>query len=70
MILFDCRHSPKSKTGGGITTLYFMSFIMISSFIMLNLFIMIIIEYFENFNLKEDNPLELFNTNIERFKKV
>ena len=70
LIFYNCIHSPNSRTSNGVTTVFFMSFIMMSSFIMLNLFIMIIIEYFENFNLKEDNPLELFNTNIEIFKRI
>jgi hypothetical protein len=36
---------------------------------MLNLFILIIIQYFENYNLKEDNPLEVFQENLEvKFK--
>ena len=60
--MFDCRENANNRF---LTNLYFMSFIMISTFIMLNLFIMIIIEYFENFNLKEDNPLEKFNYNVE-----
>jgi len=32
---------------------------------MLNLFILIIIQYFENYNLKDDNPLDLFSENLE-----
>merc|ERR1711998_136179 len=46
------------------------SFILICSFIMLNLFILIIIDFFEAYNLKEDNPLDQFNTNVEKFKKI
>jgi len=49
----------------GTSIAYFLSFIMICSFIMLNLFILIIIEYFENFNLVADNPLERFNNNVD-----
>ena len=40
------------------SVLYFFSFITIISFVMLNLFILILIQYFEEYHLKEDNPLE------------
>jgi hypothetical protein len=32
---------------------------------MLNLFILIIIQYFEDYHLKEDNPLDAFKENLE-----
>lgn len=35
---------------------------------MLNLFILIIIQYFEDYHMKEDNPLQAFNTKVEIFR--
>jgi len=37
--------------------LFFITFILITSFIMLNLFILIVLQYFEDYHMKEDNPL-------------
>jgi hypothetical protein len=45
--------------------LFFLTFETICAFVMLNLFILIIIQYFENYNLKEDNPLDAFQENLE-----
>jgi hypothetical protein len=42
-----------------------MFFLLISTWVMLNLFTLIIIQYFENYNLKEDNPLDVFQDNLE-----
>ena len=39
-------------------------------FIMLNLFILIIIQYFEDYHLKEDNPIQQFNENLLYFRKI
>ena len=69
LLLFDCKDKDYVKYYRYATS-YWFTFVLMSTFIMLNLFVMIIIDYFENFNLKEDNPLELFNNNVETFKKV
>jgi len=53
-----CISGETCGTSKGVALLYFLSFIMICSFIMLNLFILIIIDFFEAYNLKEDNPLD------------
>lgn len=49
--------------------IYFLSYIMITSFVMLNLFILIILNDFEEFNLKSNNPIEEFKENLEHFKQ-
>lgn len=61
----DCVEGKTCGASLGTSITYFFTFVMICSWIMLNLFILIIIEYFENFNLKDNNPLEVFNDNIE-----
>lgn len=43
---------------------------MFVQFIMLNLFILIIIQYFEDYNMKEGNPLETFNEKLEIFRST
>lgn len=37
---------------------------------MLNLFILIIIQQFEEFHLKEDNPITHFKRNLDSFSKI
>lgn len=37
---------------------------------MLNLFILIIIQQFEDFHLKEDNPITNFKRNLDSFSKI
>lgn len=37
---------------------------------MLNLFILIIIQQFEDFHLKEDNPITNFKRNLESFSQI
>jgi predicted permease len=61
-IMFDMME------GSPFAIYYFLTFILIQSFIMMNLFILIIIQYFENYNLKEDNPLDLFQEKLEQFR--
>ena len=43
---------------------------MICAYIMLNLFILIIIQQFEDFHLKEDNPITHFKRNLDSFSKI
>ncbi|EGR32725.1 hypothetical protein IMG5_072530 [Ichthyophthirius multifiliis] len=63
VFMFDC-----GKTEGSFSKIYFISFILICTFIMLNLFILIIIQYFEDYHMKEDNPLQFFNDKVEIFR--
>ena len=62
VIMFDMLE------GSPFAVYYFLSFVTIQSFIMLNLFILIIIQYFENYNLKEDNPLDMFHEKLDQFR--
>lgn len=50
------------------SSLFFLTYIMITSIVMLNLFILIILNDFEEYNLKDDNPVELFKENLENFR--
>jgi hypothetical protein len=49
---------------------FFLTFILMCSFIALNLFILIIIQDFEEYNLKPNNPIEEFNDNLVHFKDI
>ena len=40
---------------------------MLTTIIMLNLFILIILNDFEEFNLKEDNSIDQFKVNLDKF---
>ena len=45
-----------------------MTYIMMTTLVMLNLFVLIILNDFEEYNLKEDNPVEQFKENLESFR--
>lgn len=49
---------------------YFIFFILVCVFVMLNLFILVLIQYFEDYHMKEDNPLDAFNENLSVFRAV
>ena len=59
---------PNETCGTGFAYIFFIMFVMLVQFIMLNLFILIIIQYFEDYNMKEGNPLETFNEQLEVFR--
>ena len=50
--------------------LYFITFIVIMQFIMLNMFILIILENFDEYYFKADNPLKKFKDSLEAFSGV
>ncbi|KAL4505974.1 hypothetical protein ABPG72_013735 [Tetrahymena utriculariae] len=70
--MFDCGKTSDcvegKDCGSPFSTLFFISFVLICSFIMLNLFILIIIQYFEDYHMKEDNPLQAFNDKLNIFR--
>ncbi|KAL4480370.1 hypothetical protein ABPG74_020886 [Tetrahymena malaccensis] len=70
--MFDCGKTSGcvqgKDCGSPFSTLFFISFVLICSFIMLNLFILIIIQYFEDYHMKEDNPLQAFNDKLNIFR--
>ncbi len=43
---------------------------MTATFVMLNLFILIILNDFEEYNLKDNNPIEEFKENLDNFRSV
>lgn len=49
------------------STIFFLTYIMLTTIIMLNLFILIILNDFEEFNLKEDNSIDQFKDNLDQF---
>lgn len=42
-----------------------MIFLVVSTWVMMNLFALVITDYFENYSMKADNPLEVFTDNLE-----
>lgn len=50
--------------------LYFITFIIALQFIMLNMFILIILENFDEYYFKPDNPLKRFKDSLEAFSAV
>lgn len=74
-IMFDLsRHNPgceQTDTCGTYASfIYFISFFLICTYIMLNLFILIIIQQFEEYHLRVNNPIQTFRENLETFKKI
>lgn len=49
---------------------FFLTFVLIGRFVMINLFILVILNDFEEFHLKTDNPVEKFQTNLESFMSI
>ena len=75
MIMYDVMRTDQScipgKTCGSIYSIpFFISYILICTFVMLNLFILIVLQNFEEYNLKKNNPLENFKENLEAFQIV
>ncbi|KRX08852.1 hypothetical protein PPERSA_08956 [Pseudocohnilembus persalinus] len=72
LIMFDCsrtKNCVKGKTCGTIFSIpYYLVFILVTQFIMLNLFIMIIVQFFEEYNLSEENSMNTFNEKIGVFR--
>lgn len=74
-IMFDCIDTPPDciegeTCGTSLTPVYYIIFQMLVSQVMLNLFILVIIQQFETYYVSEDNPLEQFRENSERFNKT
>ena len=59
-----------NSCGSFYAIIYFLSFFLICSYIMLNLFILIIIQQFEEYHLRDNNPIQTFRENLETFKKI
>ena len=73
-IMFDLSITTNCTEGVNIfiiikafSTLFFLTYIMLTTIIMLNLFILIILNDFEEFNLKEDNSIDQFKVNLDKF---
>jgi len=58
------------KVDPSVSYLYFIFLIFFCAVIMLNLFILVILQQYEEFNQKGDNPIERFSEMLEYFKKT
>ena len=75
LIMFDLTKKEPgcemTDSCGSIAAIFFfLSFFLICSYIMLNLFILIIIQQFEEYHLRVNNPIQTFRENLETFKKI
>jgi len=75
IIIFDLSHKPdgceKTDTCGSIASIfYFLSFFLICNYLILSLFILIIMQQFEEYHLRVNNPIQTFRENLETFKKI
>ena len=75
LVMFDLSDkNPGCETDDSCGSIYaipyFLSFFLICSYIMLNLFILIIIQQFEEYHLRVNNPIQTFRENLETFKKI
>ncbi|EGR30825.1 hypothetical protein IMG5_122970 [Ichthyophthirius multifiliis] len=72
IFMFDCGKTTNCiqgiDCGTRFSTIYYVTFILMCTFIMLNLFILIIIQYFEDYYMKDGNPLQAFNEKVEIFR--
>jgi len=64
-IMYDCM-----PTEPATTTIYFLSFILITNFIMLNMFIMVILQQWEIMANNPQNVVHIFKSDVEFFKRI
>lgn len=64
----DASCIPGKTCGNSFAVFYFFTYILFTTFIMLELFVLIILNDFEEYNLKDDNPIEQFKENLEIFR--
>lgn len=74
-VMFDLSKSEHGceetdSCGTKASFLFFISFFLICVYVMLNLFILIIIQQFEDYHLRKNNPIQTFRENLETFKKI
>lgn len=62
----DCI--PNVNCGLDYSPVFFIIFVMIQSYVMLNLFVLIILQQFELYYLPDDNILQQFRADLEKFK--
>jgi hypothetical protein len=73
VIMYDTMNTYEDcvdgvSCGSSSSPMFFISFVMICSFVMLNLFILVIIQQFEEYYLPDDNVLQRFKDDLEKFK--
>eukprot|EP00825_Cyclidium_porcatum_P019509 TRINITY_DN2214_c0_g1_i1.p1 TRINITY_DN2214_c0_g1~~TRINITY_DN2214_c0_g1_i1.p1 ORF type:complete len:381 (+),score=74.92 TRINITY_DN2214_c0_g1_i1:61-1203(+) len=73
-IMHDISKTPPNCTpgvdcGSAFAIPFMLSYVTISSYIMLNLFVLIILNDFEEYNLKSDNSVEQFSNSLQAFNK-
>jgi hypothetical protein len=73
MVMYDLMRTDDKCTddcGTMLAVPFYITFELICNFIMLNLFILIVLQDFEEYNLKKDNPLDEYKESLEKFKVV
>lgn len=72
MFMFDVMKTDNCQKGVDCGTVvapfFFIIYITATTFVMIQIFILILVQYFEDYNMKEDNPLELFHRDVENFR--
>lgn len=73
-MMYDCGRTSDCvdgvNCGSDFSVFFFLTFTMMATTVMLNLFVLIILNDFEAYNLKDDNPVELFKENLENFRSI
>ena len=75
IIMYDTMNTSPDcidgvNCGTALAPLFFIVFVMICSYVMLNLFVLIILQQFEMYYLPDDNILQTFGDDLEKFKLV
>lgn len=75
-IMFDTMRTeeddcvPKKTCGISYAPVFFIPYMMLSTFIMLNLFILVIIQQFDQYYLDDNNVINQFKADLEKYKKT
>jgi len=69
LIMLEFSVVDQQLIGAETAYLYFIGMIFFCSTIMLNLFVLVVLQLYDEFHQKEENPIERFTEMLEDFKK-
>jgi hypothetical protein len=69
MMMLEYQLVDPNVLAGFVSIAYFIGMIFMCSVIMLNLFVLVVLQQYDEFHQKEENPIERFGEMLESFKK-
>lgn len=68
-IMKEYQKVDPNVLGDYVSTAYFVAMIFMCAVIMLNLFVLVVLQQYDEFHQKEENPIERFGEMLDSFKK-